>query len=150
MKSLTACWENYLKIQHDERVIAELTVLIIAPDVFILVENAPKSLAAGAPPQNPLGSIQRSRKPSSCYGLAWRFGGQLCAPSLVTGATPAVLIVAGYGPVTHPTKNYYFIDKIIIQYCSGVYSKLDIFNMDYGSSQHIELIFEQKRFDKNI
>ena len=29
----------------------------VAPDVFNLVQNAPKSLASGAPPQTPLGEL---------------------------------------------------------------------------------------------
>ena len=54
--SLTAGWEDFLKIQRDERVILEHTVLgIIAPEASILVQNAPKSLAAGAPPPDPAG-----------------------------------------------------------------------------------------------
>ena len=56
--SLTAGWEDFLKIQRDERVILEQTVLgIIAPEASISVRNAPKSLAAGAPPQTPLGEL---------------------------------------------------------------------------------------------
>ena len=49
--------ENPL-IQRHERVIPEHTTLrIIAPNAAILVQNAPKSLAAGAPPQTPLGEL---------------------------------------------------------------------------------------------
>ena len=75
---------------------------IIAPDASISVQNAPKLLAAGAPPQTStrpdqtplatdLRSLQRSPRPPSCYGLGWRFGNnssrcQFCAPLLVTGA----------------------------------------------------------------
>ena len=58
--SLTAGWENFLKIQRDERVILENTVLgiiIIAPDASILVQNAPKLLVAAAPPQTLLGEL---------------------------------------------------------------------------------------------
>ena len=56
--SLTAGWEDFLKIQRDERVILEHTVLgIIAPEACILVQKAPKSLAAEAPPQTPLGEL---------------------------------------------------------------------------------------------
>ena len=55
MKSITADWKNFLKIQRDERVIQEHRVLgIVAPDALILVQNVPKLLAAGeaysAPP----------------------------------------------------------------------------------------------------
>ena len=47
---------DFLKIQRDERIILEHTVLgIITPEASILVQNAPKSLAAGALPQTPLG-----------------------------------------------------------------------------------------------
>ena len=76
MISLTAGWEDFLKIQRDERVILEHTVLlgIIAPEASILVQNAPKSLAAGAPPQTPLGELTALPRPPSCYGLGWRFG----------------------------------------------------------------------------
>ena len=72
--SLTAGWEDFLKIQRDERLI--YTVLgIIAPETSILVQNAPKSLAAGAPPQTPLGELTAlPARPPSCYGLGWRFG----------------------------------------------------------------------------
>ena len=54
MKSMTAgC-----KIQSDNRVIQEYTVLkIIAPRASTLVQNALKSLAAGALPQTPLGEL---------------------------------------------------------------------------------------------
>ena len=60
-QSLTAGYEDFLKIQRDVRVILEHTVLgIIAPEASILVQNAPKSLEIVRPP--------------SCYGLGWRFG----------------------------------------------------------------------------
>ena len=49
--------ENPL-IQRQECVIPEhTTVGNIAPDASILVQNAPKSLAVGAPPQTPLGKL---------------------------------------------------------------------------------------------
>ena len=47
---MTAGWKNFLKIQRDERVIQEHTVLgIIAPDAHFLVQNAQKSLATPDP-----------------------------------------------------------------------------------------------------
>ena len=53
-----------------------------------------------------------------------------------------------------PTKKHYFYVKVILKYYSGEYSKLGhyniFFNMDYGSSQHIKLIFKQKYFDTNM
>ena len=56
--SLTAGWEDFLKIQRDERVILEQTYSeLFAPEASILVQNAPKSLAAGALPQTPLGEL---------------------------------------------------------------------------------------------
>ena len=91
-----------MKIQRDERVILEHTVLgISAPEASILVQNVPKSLAAGVPPQTPLGSLQRSPRPPSCDGLGLRFGnnfleGKFCAPLLVAGAH--CCFEAGYGP----------------------------------------------------
>ena len=39
------------------------------------------------------------------------------------------------------TQTYYFTLKL---------RHLDIFNMGYGSSQHIKLISKQKYFDKNM
>ena len=55
---MTAGWKNFLKIHFDEPVIQEHTVLgSIAPDASILVQNAPESLAAEAPPQTPLGEL---------------------------------------------------------------------------------------------
>ena len=45
----------------------------VTPNLFIIVQKSPKSLAAGAPPQTPLGSLQRSPRPPSCIGLGWRF-----------------------------------------------------------------------------
>ena len=55
---MTAGWKNFLKIQRDERVTQEHTVLgIIAPDAPIIAQNSPNSLAAGAPPQAPLGQL---------------------------------------------------------------------------------------------
>ena len=69
--SLTAGWEDFLKIQRDERVILEHTVLgIIAPEASILVQNAPKSLAAGgaySAPPDPLAVM-----------AGWRFGRNFC------------------------------------------------------------------------
>ena len=54
---LRELFENPL-IQLDERCIPEHTALgIIAPDASILVQNAPKSLAAGASSQTPLGEL---------------------------------------------------------------------------------------------
>ena len=56
--------------------------------------------------------------------------------------------------LAQPTKKHYFNVKVILKYYSGEYSKLghyDIFlNMDYGSSQHIKLIFKREYFDKNM
>ena len=40
-----------------ERIILEHILGIIAPEASILIQNAPKSLAAGAPPQTPLGEL---------------------------------------------------------------------------------------------
>ena len=58
MKSSTAGWEIFSKFLRDEHVIPEHTVLgIIAPEVSILFQNEPKSLAAEVPPQ---GSLHRS------------------------------------------------------------------------------------------
>ena len=51
---------------------------IIAPDASIHVQNAPKSLAAGAPPQTPLGELAALPRSPSCYGLGWRFGDNSC------------------------------------------------------------------------
>ena len=78
--------------QRHGRVIPKHTARgIIAPDASILVQTAPKSLAAGAPPQTPLGELTALPRPPSCYGLGWRFGnnscgGQFCAQLLMTGA----------------------------------------------------------------
>ena len=96
---MTAGWEDFLKIQRDERVILEHTVLgIIAPEASILVQNAPKSLAAGALPQTPAGG---SKLPLGAYSapldpldvMGWDgdlvttlLGCKLCAPLLVAGA----------------------------------------------------------------
>ena len=58
--SLTAGWEDFLKIQRDDSnasYVLEHILGIIAPEASILVQNAPKSLAAGAPPQTPLGEL---------------------------------------------------------------------------------------------
>ena len=53
-----AIHDGRLKIQSDDRVIQEHTVLkIIAPGASTLVQNALKSLAAGALPQTPLGEL---------------------------------------------------------------------------------------------
>ena len=40
---------------------------LLPPDVTFLVWNAPNSFSAGVPPRTPLGSLQRSPKPSSCF-----------------------------------------------------------------------------------
>ena len=93
--SLTAGWEDFLKIQHDERVILEHTVLgiIIAPEASILVQNAPKSLAAGAPPQTSLGELTALPHADPLAVMGWDgdlvttfLGCKLCAPLLVAGA----------------------------------------------------------------
>ena len=54
----------------------------------------------GLRPRPCWGSLQRSPRPPSCYGLGWRFGnnsnrGQFCALLLVTSAP---LFEAGYRP----------------------------------------------------
>ena len=60
IKSMTTGWENFLKVQRDERVMPENTVLrIIAPDSSILVQNAPKSLATGGAYSAPPDSVNR-------------------------------------------------------------------------------------------
>ena len=91
--SLTVGWEDFLKIQRDERVILEHTVLgIIATEASILVQNAPKSLAAGASPQTPLGGAY-SAPPDPLAVMGWDgdlvttfCGCKFCAPLLVVGA----------------------------------------------------------------
>ena len=55
MKSMTTGWKSNLKNASSMN---EHTLLeIIAPDASISVQNATKSLAAGAPPQTPLGEL---------------------------------------------------------------------------------------------
>ena len=79
--SSTAGYEDFLKIQRDVRVILEHTVLgIIAPEASILVQNAPKSLAAGAPP-DPLAVMGWDGDLVTTF-----LGCKLCAPLLVAGA----------------------------------------------------------------
>ena len=56
----------------------------IAPNASFSVLNAPKSLAAGAPPQTPLGSSQRSPDPLAVMG--WDL--DLTTPSMGSANTP--------------------------------------------------------------
>ena len=68
---------------------------IFAPDASILVQNAPTFWR--------LGSLQRSPRPSSCYGLGWRFGNNSCWPlgsilcPIACDRSP-LLFWAGYRP----------------------------------------------------
>ena len=78
-------WKNFLKIQRDKRVIKEHKLFRnIAPDASILVQNSPKSLAAGAPPQTPLGELTAPPDPLAVMGwdrdLVTSFVGGLFVP----------------------------------------------------------------------
>ena len=118
---------SYWNIQYSE---------LFAPEASILVQNAPKSLAAGAPPQTPLGeltavprwgSLQRSPKPPSCYGLGWRFSNNFfwsvnCVPPC-SWPVPPCCFEADYGPV-HMSGSL----PEILQYRVRPISRTDTFN----------------------
>ena len=95
--SLTAGWEDFLKIQRDESVILEHTVLgINAPEASILVQNAPKSLAGGAysAPPDPLAVMGWDGD------LVKTFWGVNYVPPCLWPVPPCCF-EAGYGPGSH-------------------------------------------------
>ena len=102
--SLTASWEDFLKIQRVERVILEHTILgIICTRSFHFSPECTKIVSGwGSAPRPRWGSLQRSPRPPSCYGLGWRFGnnffwGVKYVPPC-SWPVPPCCFEAGYGP----------------------------------------------------
>ena len=90
-------WEDFLKIQRVESIILEHTILgIICTRSFHFSPECTKIVSGW-------GSLQRSPRPPSCYGLGWRFGnnffwGVKYVPPCLWPVPPCCF-EAGYGPV---------------------------------------------------